>query len=403
MLFIEVFRLLLVLVGAMTGFEAGRHLDSSPAPLIGTILGALVGYVLGGVLGRFLERRQIRAVDRFTRVSPGEFFAGTLTGIAGLLLAVALCLPLLAFVHSAFVYPITAAVAWVVAFAAFRIGAAKGRQVVAAVGLSRILAPPTEPPPGYALMVDTSAVMDRSLLVLGRSGLLVGGLVIPRFVVDQVQTLAAGPDPVSSRRARRGLESLEVLRESGVTVHLAENELPEVDDLNERLLEMARRLGLRLATCSNQLFESARRRDLPVIDLRKIGENMTLDFAPGERLVVDLVKEGNQARQAVGYLPDGDMVVVNSAAHLIGREDIVVEVLSTRKTNQGLLVFARVADLAGNDRHREVAGPGSGAQIDPAERPAANGPQNGALAENRSAPVGQGGTGLFPPPLGATD
>ena len=57
-------------------------------------------------------------------------------------------------------------------------------------------------------------------------------------------------------------------------MHLAEYELPEIDDLNERLLEMARRLGLRLATCSNQLFESARRRDLPVIDLRKIGENI---------------------------------------------------------------------------------------------------------------------------------
>ena|GEM_PF-377854 len=401
MLFVEVLRLIFVIVGAVTGFEAGRQFDSNPGPLIGTLLGALVGYVLGGLLGRLLERNQVRAVDHFSRVPPGEFFAGTLTGIAGLLLAIALCLPLLTFMHSAVVYPIAAAVAWVFAWAAFRFGAAKGRQVVAAAGLSRILAPPTEPPPGYALMVDTSAVMDRSLLVLGRAGLLVGGLVVPRFVIDQVQTLASGPDPVTSRKARRGLESMEVLRESGVSVHLAEHELPEIDDLNERLLEMARRLGLRLATCSSQLFDAARRRDLPVIDLRKIGENMSPDFAPGERLVVDLVKEGNQARQAVGYLPDGDMVVVNSASHMIGRDDIVVEVLSTRKTNQGLLVFAKMADgSTTHDRLGDVsdalmaedrAPPANGSVGDRA--PVANGSTSYGLPGNGSAGDGSAGDG----------
>jgi uncharacterized protein YacL len=360
-LFIEIFRLILVLSGALGGLELGHQVDMRPAPLIGLVLGALVGYVLGGVLGRLLERQGDRAVEKFSPVPPGEFFAGTLTGIAGLLLGVALCLPLLALVRSAIVYPIAAAVAWVFCWLAFRIGVIKGRQVVAAAGLSRILAPPSEPPPGYALLVDTSAVMDRSLLVFGRSGLLVGGLVIPRFVVDQVKTMAAGPDPVSSRRARRGLESIEVLRESGVLVHVAENELPEIDDLNERLLEIARRLGLRIATCSTPFTEMARRRGLPVIDLRKIGDNLSPDFSPGEQLVIDLNRHGNQPRQAVGYLPDGDMVVVNDAAHMIGREDVVVEVLSTRRTHQGLLVFATLAERRSHEGRpnlvRHDAGP----------------------------------------------
>jgi uncharacterized protein YacL len=393
-LFIEVFRLILVLVGAVTGFEVGHQIDGSPAPLIATVLGALVGFVLGGVLGRLLERNRALAVERFSRIPPGEFFAGTVTAIAGLLLALALCLPLLSFVRSNVVYPVTAAVAWVFAGVSFRIGAAKGRQIVAAAGLSRILAPPTEPPPGYALMVDTSAVMDRSLLILGRAGLLVGGVVVPRFVVDQLQMLTAGPDPVSARRARRGLESMEVLREHGVTVHVAEQEIPEVDDLNERLLEMARRLGLRLATCSSRLFESARRRDLAVIDLRRIRESLSPDFAPGEQLVVDLVKEGNQSRQAVGYLPDGDMVVVNDAVHLIGRDDIVVDVLSTRKTSQGLLVFARLAERAGRERRSEFGDP-PGLPDDPTANgssdagPTANGTGSAADVEEPWWPSGR--------------
>jgi uncharacterized protein YacL len=166
---------------------------------------------------------------------------------------------------------------------------------------------------------------------------------VPRFVVDQLQTLTAGPDEVSSRRARRGLECLEVLRELGVPVHLAENELPEIDDMNERLVEMARRLGLRLVTCSGVVKDLAKRSGIPVTDLRPLANDLTPDHPAGEQLVIDLVKEGNQPRQALGYLSDGDMVVVNDAAHLIGRENVVVEVLSTRPTTQGLLVFARLA------------------------------------------------------------
>jgi len=343
-LFIEVFRLILVLIGALAGLEAGRSFDATPGPVVGMVLGALVAYVVGGMLGRLLEREQVRTVRRFARVPPGEMFAGTLTAIAGLLLGVALCLPLLALVRSPLVYPTAAAVAWVGAWSGFRVGAAKGRQVVAAARLTRILAPPSEPPPGYAVLVDTSAVMDRSLLALGRAGLLVGGLVVPRFVVDQVQTLAAGPDPARSRRARRGLESLEALREAGVAVHVTEGELPEIDDADGRLLELARRLGLRLLTCSGPLREAAVARGLPVTDLRHVAQSLTPDLPAGERFTIDLEKGGNQPRQAVGYLPDGDMVVVNDASHLIGHREVAVEVLSTRKTAQGLMVFARLAD-----------------------------------------------------------
>jgi len=363
--FTEVLRLIFVVTGALAGLEIGHQVDTRPAPVIGLVLGALVGYLVGGLIGRFIERHQDQAVAQFGRVPPGELFAGTLTGIAGLMLGFVICLPLLVLVRASVVYPLAAAVAWIVGWIGYVVGSAKGRQVVAAAGLSRILSPPTEPPPGYALLVDTSAVMDRSLLVLGRAGLLVGGLVIPRFVIDQVQTLAAGPDEVTARRARRGLEALEAMREHGVIVHVAENELPEIDDLNERLLEIGRRLGLRLATSSTSLTDRARQRGLSVVNLRKVADSLSPDFAPGEQLVVDLVKAGNQPRQAVGYLPDGDMVVVNDALHLVGREDVVVEVLSTRRTGQGLLVFAsltdtRASEVPGNDGTSDTYGTTAG-------------------------------------------
>ena len=338
------FRLILVICGAVAGYEAGRTINVTTAPVVGLILGSLIAYVIGGVTGRFLSREQDRAVAQFVRVPPGELFAGSLTALAAMVLSGALCIPLLALVHSPVVYPSVTLIIWVFGWAGFKLGMAKGRQVVAAAGLTRILAPPSEPPPGYALLIDTLALMDRSLLVFGRAGLLVGGLVVPRFVIDQVKALASNPDPVSSRRARRGLEALEALRELGVNVHVAENELPEIDDLNDRLLEICRRLGLRMATCSKALYERGEQRGLRVIDLRRMAGELTPHFSPGEKLVVDLVKAGQQPHQAVGYLPDGDMVVVNDASHAIGRDNVVVEVQSTRVTGQGLLVFAALAD-----------------------------------------------------------
>jgi uncharacterized protein YacL len=342
--FIEVLRLVLVLLGALTGAEIGRSLGSSTAQLIGAILGVLAGYLIGGLVGRLVTRHQGRALARFERIPPGELFAGTLTAIAGLLLGGALCLPLLVVIRDPIAYMIVSVVAWVFAWVGFRIGVAKGRQIVAAAGLTRILAPPTEPPPGYALLVDASSIMDRQLFVLGRAGLLVGGIVIPRFVIDQLQTLTAGPDPVSSRRARRGLEMVEVLRDKNITVHVAENELPDVDHPDDRLIEISRRLGLRIATCSTGVVNRAKRLGIPVTDLRHLVTDLTPNIPPGDKLVIDLVKEGNQPRQAVGYLPDGDMVVVNDASHLVGREDVVVEVLMSRPTSQGLLVFAKLVD-----------------------------------------------------------
>lgn len=351
MLFVEVFRFLFVLAGAIAGLEVGHHVGGgSHGPLIGMLLGAAVFYVVGGVVGRLLDRGLQRAVMLLRNMPPGEVFAASIIATTGLLLGIVICLPLIAVYRSSIAVLITSAVAWVLATLGWRLGAAKGRQVVAAAGLSRILAPPVEPPPGYALLVDASAIMDRFLLVLGRSGLLPGGLVIPQFVVDQVRTLADGPDPVSSRRARRGLESIEALRESGVPVHIAPDEVPEVDDATIKLVTIARRLGLRIGTCSSTVVETAGDWDLPAVDLRRMTGDLTPDHPPGERLVIDLVKEGRQARQAVGYLPDGDMVVVNDASHLVGSRDVEVTVLSTRPTNQGLMLFARLTVEDGSNR-----------------------------------------------------
>lgn len=347
MIFVEGFRLLFVLGGSAAGFEIGRALDASPhAPVAGLLLGAGASYVLGGVAGRLIDRGLQHAVFLFRNTPPGETFAASIAATTGMLLGLVIGLPLLVIMRSGFALVITAVVAWILGSLGWRLGSVKGRQIVAAAGLSRILAPQASPPQGHALLVDSSALMDRFLLVLGRGGLLPGGLVVPQFVVDHIRAVAVSPDPVTSRRARRGLESLEALREMAVPVHIAPDEVPEVDDPTVKLLTVARRLGLRIGTCSSAVVDEAARWELAVVDLRSVAAALTPDHLPGEVLHIELIKEGRQPRQAVGYLPDGDMVVVNDATHLINQGPVAVTVLSTRPTSQGMMVFAKLSSAS---------------------------------------------------------
>jgi uncharacterized protein YacL len=346
--FVEVFRLFLVIAGVIGGLAIGNHLEhaghDSTAPLIGITLGALVTYLAGGIAGRLLDRGVAGAVHELRAMPAGEVFAGSVVGTTGLLTGLVAGLPLVALVHSSVDYPIVAALAWVLCAAGIRLGVTKGREIVRAAGFSHLVERPDDPPPHTALLIDASAVMDRPLLVLGRSGLLAGGIVVPRFVVDEVRSLAESPDPVSSRRARRGLEAIDSLRAGGVNVRLSDDEVPELEDAGDRALAVAHRLHIRLATCSADLADRADAEGIEAVDLRRLMAELAPDHPPGERLVIDLVKSGRQPRQAVGYLPEGDMVVVNDAAHLVGRQRVEVIVSSARQTSQGFLVFAHLVE-----------------------------------------------------------
>jgi uncharacterized protein YacL len=343
LIFVEGFRLLFVLAGALAGFEIGRQIDGNPhAGVVGLLFGAGISYVVGGIAGRFVDRGLQHAVFLFRNTPPGEIFAASIIATTGMLLGLVIGLPLAVVLRSGAALIATTFAAWVLASRGWRLGSVKGRQVVAAAGLSRILAPPPSPPQGHALLVDSSAVMDRFLLVLGRGGLLPAGIILPQFVIDHVRSVADMSDPVTSRRARRGLESVEALREMGIPVHVAPDEVPEVDDPTLKLLTVARRLGLRIGTCSSAVVDEAGRWELPVVDLRGVAQALSPDHLPGEELGLELIKEGRQPRQAIGYLADGDMVVVNDASHLIDAGPVRVTVLSTRPTSQGVIVFGKL-------------------------------------------------------------
>ncbi|MGA3352008.1 MAG: hypothetical protein ABSD85_02330 [Acidimicrobiales bacterium] len=346
MVFVEVFRLFVAVCGALVGLAIGNHQHHTTAKelTVAAGIGVGVGYVLGGVLGRMLTGGMRRATRSLRDVPAPELLSGMLLGSLSFLIGVVVCIPLFVFVHEGFDFLIAAAVAWALATLGLRLGMSKGRQLADALGVTRRLVRQDLAEGGD--LVDTSALMDRSFLVMGRLGLFGPELLIPEPVADELATLADGPDPVASRRARRGLEAIDELRSLGVKVTFVQSDVPGADSIEDKVVVLADRLNARVVTCSAELTRRREEAGARVLDLRRLANELSPDHVPGEHLKIDLVRAGRQPQQAIGFLPAGDMVVVNDAEELVGQSDVDVIVLSTRPTNQGLLVFARVADEA---------------------------------------------------------
>jgi uncharacterized protein YacL len=194
------------------------------------------------------------------------------------------------------------------------------------------------------LVLDSSVIIDGRIADLCATGFLSRALIVPRFVLDELQLLADSHDPIKRERGRRGLEILNELRSSrevDLTVHDANFE--EVETTDARLVRIARLLQARLLTNDYALSQVARLQHVPVLNLSDLSKALRPVVVPGDELELNLVKEGRDPHQAVGYLPDGTMIVVNQARPHIGRVASVV-VSSALQTTAGRLVFAELRE-----------------------------------------------------------
>jgi uncharacterized protein YacL len=191
-------------------------------------------------------------------------------------------------------------------------------------------------------LVDTSAVMDGQLLPLARSGLFRDDLMVPGFVLDELQGMAdAGDD--RSRRARRGLETLETLRrEAPNRVYVLDDEVPEVKEVDAKLVRLARKLQIRLLTNDVKLAKVAEVQGVPTVIPRRLASELSPAVVAGETIEVALTRNGRHEGQGVGFLEDGSMVVVNGGADLVDAGPLQLVVSSIVPTAAGQLVFARV-------------------------------------------------------------
>ena len=198
------------------------------------------------------------------------------------------------------------------------------------------------------LIIDTNVIIDGRIAELCATGFLSRALIVPRFVLDELQTLADSRDAVKRERGRRGLEilnSLQSSRELELNIH--ESAPGEEGDLgvDARLVRTAKVLQASLLTNDQALCQVARLQQVPCLNLSELVQALRPTLVTGDELQLNLVKEGREPHQAVGYLPDGTMIVVNHARAHVGKTRSVI-VSSALQTAAGRLIFAELKDGA---------------------------------------------------------
>ncbi|QBI19263.1 TRAM domain-containing protein [Egibacter rhizosphaerae] len=317
---------------------------SEASQLMAVLIGAAVGYVAGGVLGRFALGRIDAAERRFSQVAAGDLLAGLLGALAGLFVAAGLTWPLLLVGSGLLTIPLAVLIGVVVVAGGIRIGSARGGDLLRFVGASGRLQVATPSSGGSAKVVDTSALIDGRLLDVCRAGFLDGALLLPRFVLYELQGLADSGEDNRRERGQRGLDVLGGLqRASGVALEVVDRDYPEIEAVDAKLVALARDQGAALVTVDANLGRVAEVQGVRVLNLNALAETLRPPVLPGDVLSVKVAKPGKEAGQGVGYLSDGTMVVIEQARDRIGNE-VACEVTSILSNPHGRMVFTALTD-----------------------------------------------------------
>jgi uncharacterized protein YacL len=240
--FVEIVRLFIVFLATAAGYTLGRggngdvvsELNGNGA-IIGATLGACIGYVGGGIVGRLLRVAMGLVEERVDELHPGRLLAGAIGAGCGGGLSTLLALPALLLLPGLYGWPVFGLVVWTGVYLGWRLTSRKYEDLLAMAGLSTRPLVRATPYGGEsdAHLVDTSAVIDGRLLAIARSGFLRGPLLVPCFVLDELQSIADAQDPIRRRKGRRGLDLLDALRGmSGIEVVVLDDEVVEHDEVD---------------------------------------------------------------------------------------------------------------------------------------------------------------------------
>jgi uncharacterized protein YacL len=194
--------------------------------------------------------------------------------------------------------------------------------------------------PDNLLLLDTSVIIDGRIADLIESNFVEGIIVVPRFVLRELQQLADSSDNLKRARGRRGLEMLKRIQQNNRNeVKIHDGDFPDETEVDAKLVHLARNLKARLFTNDFNLAKVAELQKVICINLHELGKSLRQVLLPGERITLRIVREGKDKGQGVGYTPDGTMVVVNNAQQLVGRQ-VEAEVQSSVQTGAGVIIFA---------------------------------------------------------------
>lgn len=349
---LRVIRVGFIIIGGLLGLQFGTgHSEWHWALRFG--LGALIGAVVVG-LEAFLHR--------FGRVSVRGFSAAVFGLLFGLIMAKLVADAIeLAGLEAGTMGIVRVMVTWIFAYIGMLM-ALRGRDefnvVIPYVRLSR------HDRGEERFLVDTSAIIDGRILDLCKRRFFDGRLLIPRFVLRELQAIADSSEPIKRNRGRRGLEILnELRRQSNLDVRIHEEDVGSLQEVDAKLVRLAQLASAKIITTDYNLNKVAELQSVGVFNVNELAQALRPVTLPGEILEVKPIKDGKEPHQSVAYLEDGTMVVIEQGRHLIG-QSVRGVVTSVLQTAAGRMVFMRPDLSAAPARveHREAGGPRGAAQ-----------------------------------------
>jgi uncharacterized protein YacL len=359
-------RLVFALLGALAGSQVAAspgalpfHLPSSSpwarwtiAIALGALAGLLVGSIVGGPLVRAIGR-----VERAAQARPaGELVVGgvgLVLGLGAAALATFAVRPL-PYVGRYLLLPLALVLGYLFAV----VGARSHGSILRLGGLGtdearnearesrrlrlRERERPQRQAQPLAMLVDTSAIIDGRIGDLISTGFVDRELVIPVFVLQELQRVADSTDPQRRARGRRGLEVVHDLRLSSHPVATPEVSVPDITDVDAKLVRVAHEQDMPILTTDYNLNKVAQIQGVRVLNVNDLANALKPAVLPGEALRVKVIREGKEAEQGVGYLDDGTMIVVEGGRERIG-ELVETEVTSVLQSPSGKMIFTRLA------------------------------------------------------------
>jgi uncharacterized protein YacL len=299
-----------------------------------------INIALGAALGALI----VLAETRLREAEVTDFLGALIGGAIGLGLAKTIGAALFwADAQDARVVFLQSFILLVFPYLGLVLGARKGEwlQPVRLVALFR----ETGPTKRYRIL-DTSVIIDGRIADICETGFLDGTLVIPQFVLKELQLVADSADSMKRNRGRRGLDILQKIQKmSGLDVTISDIDYPDIREVDLKLIELARTLQGKIVTNDFNLNKVAQLRGVEVLNINELANSLKPVVLPGEFMKVFILKEGKEYNQGVAYLDDGTMVVVDNARRMIGR-NIDVVVTSVLQTTAGKMIFGRFIESA---------------------------------------------------------
>ena len=197
------------------------------------------------------------------------------------------------------------------------------------------------------VVVDTSALIDGRIARVCESGFMGAALIIPRFVLGELQAVADSADPLRQAHGRRGLEVINALRKiKNLDIRIVESEVTKRQDVDAKLVFLAQSMRAKLLTTDTNLAKMAQFQGVSWLNLHALESALRPELVIGESIALDLVKIGKEDGQALGYLPDGSMVVVNNARAFVGKR-VTAEIIGVLPSGGGKMIFANLLGEAG--------------------------------------------------------